>query len=56
MTLARMFLTLFLVLAAGMFIYAAVSLGWGASGSSAWRFMFLPALGLLCGAWATWPR
>ena len=56
MTLGRMFLTLLLVLVAGEFIYAAISLGWNGPGSYSWRFMFLPALGLLWGAWAVWPR
>jgi hypothetical protein len=51
-----MFLTLLLVLVAGEFIYAAISSGWNGSGSSAWRFMVLPAFGLLWGAWAAWPR
>jgi hypothetical protein len=55
-TLARMFLTLLLVLVAGEFIFTAISLGWSGPGSSAWRFMFVPALGLLWGAWAAWPR
>ncbi len=56
MTLGRMFLTLLLVLMAGAFIYAAVSLGWKGAEYSSWRFMLLPALGLLGGAWFVWPR
>jgi hypothetical protein len=56
MTLGRMFLSLLLVLVAGEFIYAAISLGWGSAGSTGWRFMFLPAFFLLWGAWGAWPR
>jgi len=56
MTLGRMFLTLLLVLIAGGFAYAAVSVGWKSPEYSTWRFLLLPALGLLAGAWFTWPR
>jgi hypothetical protein len=51
-----MFLALLLALIGVGLFYSAISLGWHGPGFGQWRFLLLPAAGLLLGAWFAWPR